>query len=74
MTRFLNKYLRKTHRWLALLTTALIFTVLLAGKNAVGPAVQQLQQLMILIMAVTGVYLLLLPWWTKWKRNMRRSR
>ncbi len=74
MTRFLNKYLRKTHRWLALPTVALIFTVLLARKTALGTTVQQVQQILMLIMAITGFYLFLLPWWTKWNRKRRRNR
>jgi len=73
MSKFLNKYVRKTHRWLALLTVALIITVLLARNTAVGFAAQQIQQVLMLIMALTGLYLFLLPWWTKWMRNKRRN-
>ena len=67
--KFLRKYLRKTHRWLALPFAALIVTVLLARNSPFGSLVQQTEQVLLLIMALTGLYLFLLPWWTKWKRG-----
>jgi len=67
--RFLRKYLRKTHRWLALPFAALIVVVLLTRDSSLGLAVQQTQQVLLLVMALTGLYLFLLPWWTRWKRG-----
>ncbi len=69
MTKFLNKYMRKFHRWLALPFIVLIVTVLLTRNLPAGASVQMLQQLLMLIMAVTGVYLWVLPWWTKSRRR-----
>ncbi len=67
--KFLRKYLRKTHRWLALPFAALIVAVLLTRGSSLGLAVQQTQQVLLLVMALTGLYLFLLPWWTRWKRG-----
>lgn len=66
--KFLRKYLRKTHRWLAPPFAALIVVVLLTHDAPLGVGIQQAQQVILLIMALTGLYLFLLPWWTKWKR------
>ena len=74
MSKFLNKYVRKLHRWLALLVVALILTVLFAQNTSVGFAAQRAQQILILIMAITGLYLFILPWWAKWRRRERRTR
>ena len=74
MSKFLNKYVRKTHRWLALLFVVLILTVLLARDTQVGFAAQRAQQILILVMALTGLYLFALPWWVKWRRRERRTR
>jgi len=67
--KFLRTYLRKTHRWLALPFAALIPVIVLLHDSPAGKAIQQSQQILLLVMAVTGVYLFLLPWWTKWKRG-----
>jgi uncharacterized membrane protein YobD (UPF0266 family) len=67
--KFLRKYLRKTHRWLALPFAALIAVVLMTRDSAIGGGVQQAQQVLLLAMALTGLYLFLLPWWTNWKKG-----
>ena len=71
--KYLRKYLRKTHRWLALPFAALIVVVLVSRDSPLGAAVQQTQQVLLLIMALTGLYLFLLPWWTKWRRGRVES-
>jgi len=73
MSKFLNKYVRKFHRWLALPFVVLILTVFLARNTPAGSLAQRTQQILMLTMAITGLYLFLLPWWTKWIRNERRS-
>ena len=67
--KYLRKYLRKTHRWLALPFAALIVLVLATRDTSFGAAIQQTQQVLLLVMALTGLYLFLLPWWTKWRRG-----
>jgi len=74
MSKFLNKYVRKTHRWLALPFVVLILTMFLARNSPVGSFAQQGQQFLILMMAITGLYLFLLPWWAKWKRTHKGSK
>jgi len=67
--KYLRKYLRKAHRWLALPFAALIIVVLATRGSSLGEGVQQAQQILLLIMALTGLYLFLLPWWTKLKKG-----
>ena len=55
MTKFLNKYMRKFHRWLALPFIVLIITMLLTRNSPAGASVQMFQQLLMLVMAITGV-------------------
>jgi len=74
MTRSLNKYVRKFHRWLALPFVALILTVVLARDTPASSAAQRAQQVLMLTMAITGLYLFLLPWWTRWRRRERRKK
>ena len=73
MSKFLRKYVRKLHRWLAIPSVALILIVLLARGTSLGYAAQRFQQILMLSMAITGLYLLVLPWWTKWRRRERRT-
>lgn len=74
MSKFLRKYVRKLHRWLAIPSVALILIVLLARGTSFGYDAQRFQQILMLSMAITGLYLLVLPWWTKWQRRERRTR
>lgn len=74
MSKFLNKYVRKFHRWLALPFVVLIIALLLTRNTSVGFATQRAQQILMLMMAVTGLYLFVLPWWTKWRRRERKTR
>ena len=67
--KLLRKYLRKTHRWLALPFAALIVIVLATRDSSFGSAIQQTQQVLLVVMALTGLYLFLLPWWTKWRKG-----
>lgn len=72
MSKFLNKYVRKLHRWLALpFVIVLIITVVVRNTPA-GFAAQRAQQIILLTMALTGLYLYVLPWWVKWRKRHRR--
>ncbi|MEW5941501.1 MAG: hypothetical protein AB1750_17685 [Chloroflexota bacterium] len=73
MNKLLNKWFRKFHRWLVLPFTALLLTVLFARDTTLGDAVQRVQAALMIVMAVTGLYLYLLPYWTKWKRQRVRA-
>jgi hypothetical protein len=74
MSKSLNKYMRKFHRWLALPFIVIILTLLLTQGTVIGSLMQRLQQIMILTLAVTGAYLYLLPYWAKWQRRGRTER
>ncbi len=71
MNKFLNKWLRKLHRWLVLPFVALLLTVIFARGSALGDTAQRIQGALMIIMAITGTYLYLLPSWTKWQRRQR---
>jgi len=71
MSRLLNRYVRKIHRWLALPFVLLIVTAGLARNTPAGLITQRGQQVVLLTMAITGLYLFLLPWWTKRRKRQR---
>lgn len=66
--------MRKFHRWLALPFVALIITLLLTRDTSAGFAVQRAQQILMLVMALTGLYLFVLPWWARWRRRERKKK
>lgn len=69
MDKFFKKWMRKFHRWLVIPFIALLITVLLSRGTPVGNTAQRIQAVFMIIMAITGAYLYLLPYWSKWKRN-----
>ena len=69
MNKFLNKWLRKLHRWLVPPFIALLLTVIFARGTTLGDTSQRIQAALMIIMAITGAYLYLLPYWVKWKRQ-----
>ncbi len=71
MTKWLNRWLRKIHRWLAIPFIVAILILIFARQVPLGSAVQRVQQVMILLMVVTGSYLFLLPYLSKWRRQRR---
>jgi len=77
MTKFLSKWLRKIHRWLAVPTAILIpLAVILKFTSKAGtrlpPQLEQIQSLLMLTLALSGAYLFLLPYIVKWTRKRRR--
>ncbi len=54
---------------MALPFAVLIVVVLLTRESSFGLPIQQAQQVMLVVMALTGLFLFLLPWWTKWRRG-----
>jgi hypothetical protein len=69
MSKFFKIYIRKFHRWLAVPTIVLIPLVIVTNKNPTSFQVQKFQQIFMLALAVTGLYLLILPWWSKWNKK-----
>jgi hypothetical protein len=78
MTKFFNKWSRKFHRWLAVPTAILIpIAVILkfAGDSSVHfpPQIEQFQSILMLLLAISGTYLYLIPYIVKWQRKRRKK-
>lgn len=77
MTKFLNKWLRKTHRWIAIPTALLIpFRLIIEAMNTPSAIEfwekwEKLPSILMLFMAITGSYLYLLPYIVKSQRKRR---
>ena len=77
--KFWNKWLRKSHRWLAvpmLILVPISLVLKLSGNGAMLATIPQwemAQSLIMLFLVISGAYLFFLPYWTKHKRNKRRS-
>jgi hypothetical protein len=67
----LNKWIRQFHRWFAYPFIILILFLIFMRQTDVGIVLLRGQQVMVFIMAVTGGYLLLLPYLAKRKRDTR---
>jgi len=78
--KFWNKWLRKSHRWLAipmLILVPISLVLKLTGNGAFLAAIPQwemVQSLIMLFLVISGAYLFFIPYWTKYKRNKRRSK
>ena len=74
MTKKLNKWSRKLHRWLSVPTflsiPLMIFVRMTKGAYiTVPPQFELIQQLLILFLAITGAYLYFLPQIVKRQRK-----
>lgn len=77
MTKFLNKWFRKLHRWIAV-PTALAIPVAVIIKLLGDPQtvatwerLDKLPSVLMLVMAISGAYLFLLPYIVKGQRKRR---
>ena len=78
MSKFFNKWTRIIHRWFALPTLILIPLAVFAkfsgsGEHLLPPQLEQIQSLLMLLLAITGGYLYLIPYIAKRKRNNRKK-
>jgi len=78
MTKFFNKWTRIFHRWIALPTLIIIplavFSKFAGGGSAhLPPQIEQFQSILMLLLAISGAYLYLLPYLAKRKRNKRKK-
>ena len=73
MPASLNRWIRKFHRWFAYPFILLIILLIFMRQTDTGELLLRIQQAMVFIMAITGCYLLLLPYISKRKRA-RNSR
>ena len=78
MTKFLNKWLRKIHRWLAIpmiIIVPIAIIIKLMGSDpsiAFPPQLEKLQEILLLTLVITGIYLYFIPYIAKWQRNRRQ--
>ena len=73
MSPSLNKWVRQFHRWFAYPFVLLIVLLIFMRQTDTGDVLLRIQQVMVFIMALTGCYLLLLPYLMKRRRAARRS-
>jgi len=77
MTKFWSKWFRKFHRWIAVPTALLIpvaVIIKLIGDPQIAAAWEKLDQIpsiLMLIMAISGSYLFLLPYIVKGQRKKK---
>jgi hypothetical protein len=77
MTKFLSKWFRKFHRWIAVPTALLIpaaVIIKLVGSPEIVAAWEKLDKIpsiLMLVMAISGSYLFLLPYIVKGKRKKK---
>ena len=69
MSASLNKWVRKFHRWFAYPFILLILLLIFLRRSETGEVLLRVQQAMVFVMALTGLYLLLLPYIVKRKRK-----
>lgn len=79
MTKFLNKWFRKFHRWIAVPTAIAIpiaVVIKLAGSdnlNNIWARLDKIPSLLMLVMAITGSYLFLLPYIVKGRNKKKQT-
>ncbi len=79
MTKFLTKWSRKFHRWIAVPTALLIpaaVIIKLLGSPETVAAWEQLDKIpsiLMLVMAISGTYLFLLPYIIKGQRKKKTA-
>ena len=78
MTKFLKKWSRKFHRWIAVPTVIIIPLAVISKFSAQGgehlpPQIEQFQSVLMLLLVISGTYLYLIPYINKWQRNRRKK-
>lgn len=73
MNKFLNKWFRRFHRWLVLPFIAILLTGLLFNGTSLGNMAMSIQKPLVIILAITGLYLWCLPYLIKWQRQRTRT-
>lgn len=79
MTKVLSKWFRKFHRWIAVPTALLIpaaVIIKLVGSPetiAIWEKLDKIPSILMLVMAVSGTYLFLLPYIVKGQRKKKAS-
>ena len=71
MSSLLNKWVRQFHRWFAYPFIILVLLLITMRQTQAGEILLRIQQFMVFIMVLTGLYLLLLPYLARRKRRAR---
>ena len=78
MIKFFNKWTRIFHRWVAIPTLVIIPIAVIAkftgdGVERISPQLEQFQSILMLLAAISGAYLYLVPYIAKVQRNKRKK-
>jgi hypothetical protein len=68
MNKSLNLWSRKLHRWLALPFVPLLLVVFFTRETPFGEVIQRVQGAFVIVLALTGAYLWLLPYLARRQR------
>ena len=67
-----NKWVRQTHRWLSIaFTVAVIVNIVAVAQKKYTASLGLLAVLPLALLLVTGLYLFVLPYATKWRSGRR---
>ena len=67
-----NKWVRQTHRWLSIaFTVAVIVNIVAVAQKKYTASLGLLAVLPLALLLVTGLYLFVLPYATKWRGERR---
>jgi heme A synthase len=67
-----NKWIRQTHRWLSIaFTVAVIVNIVAVAQKKYTASLGLLAVLPLALLLVTGLYLFVLPYATKWRSERR---
>ena len=67
-----NKWVRQTHRWLSIaFTVAVIVNIVAVAQKKYTASLGLLAMLPLALLLVTGLYLFVLPYATKWRSERR---
>jgi hypothetical protein len=69
----MSRWLRLVHRWLAPVFIVVMVAVISTQGSSIGSILQRIQQGMVVVFALTGLYLFALPWWARWRRGRHRG-
>ncbi len=77
MSKSWNKWSRKFHRWIAIPTLILIPLAVISKFSGtikhLPPQVEKFQSILMLLLAISGAYLYLIPYIAKRKRDKRKK-
>ena len=78
MIKFLNKWLRKIHRWLSIPMIIIVPIAIIIKLSGSDPSIifpsqlESFQEILLLTLVLSGIYLYFIPYIAKWQRNQRQ--